>query len=189
MSRVVAFARAPLVLVGAAFALFASACEGTYDAAPLERVDAGTPICTVCGDCEEAFAVVERKHLVRPIAYPDYPPAGGPHDPCWAPWGVHETPVATARWVHNLEHGGIVYLYQPDDIDPGDLAELTRFVEEHGRTLVAPAPELTTTFAALAWGYRLLSSCFDIAATEQFRNERFARAPENIDGNPPANCR
>jgi hypothetical protein len=27
-------------------------------------------------------------------------------------WGVHDTPVIGDRWVHDLEHGGIVVLYK-----------------------------------------------------------------------------
>jgi hypothetical protein len=174
----------------AILALLAAACDkGPVDAAPLEKIDAGAPICTECGDCEEAFAVTDRRHYVRPVVYPDYPPAGGPHDPCWADWGVHDAPIPTERWVHNLEHGGIVYLYDPDAIEEGALSELQRFVSEHNRTLLAPAPDLPTPFAALAWGYRLLSSCVDLAVVEQYWTERFGLSPESADGNPPANCR
>ena len=43
------------------------------------------------------------------------PPSSGQHwgDPMYAPagWGRHMVPVAREAWVHNLEHGGIVMVY------------------------------------------------------------------------------
>jgi hypothetical protein len=38
------------------------------------------------------------------------PPASGPHYPVWAAWGVHDEVVERGLWVHNVEHGGIVFL-------------------------------------------------------------------------------
>lgn len=170
-------------------ALLASACgEDSHRAQPLAEVDGGTPICTVCGDCERAFAVTETTHHDDGIVYPDPPPPGGPHDPCWEPWGVHESPVRTERWVHNLEHGGIVFLYRPGDDGVGGAAELAAFASRHARVLVAPEPALPATFAALAWGHRLLSACFDQVAAEEFFARRFGMGPEDFDDGPPASC-
>src|SRR4051794_21406825 len=78
-----------------------------------------TASCGACGgDCTlEQLEYDQSYHVGGPIDYADRPPAGGPHDPCWAPWGVHSEPVADDHWVHNLEHGGIVYLYCCTDCD------------------------------------------------------------------------
>src|SRR5262249_30025704 len=46
-----------------------------------------------------------------PIAYNHNPPASGNHWPWPAPWGVHTSIVPREWWVHNLEHQGIVLLY------------------------------------------------------------------------------
>ena len=35
------------------------------------------------------------------------------HYPVWARYEEHAAPVARGYWVHNLEHGGIVFLYKP----------------------------------------------------------------------------
>ncbi len=42
------------------------------------------------------------------------PPIGGPHYWVWANWGIHAEVVPRGYWVHNLEHGGVVFLYRPD---------------------------------------------------------------------------
>lgn len=36
----------------------------------------------------------------------------GPHRPLWAAFGEYEF-LPLQRWIHNLEHGGIVALYHP----------------------------------------------------------------------------
>src|SRR5688572_1109535 len=47
-----------------------------------------------------------------PVTYRHYPPASGPH---WSPahsWGVYDDrSIPPEWWVHNLEHGGIVFLF------------------------------------------------------------------------------
>jgi len=101
-------------------------------AACAETRPTGT-VCTTCGDCEEERPVESASHLLGPIDYPDPPPAGGDHNPCWTTWGVHADVVPVERWVHNLEHGGVVYLYREGAApnadagtsDDGTLAELT----------------------------------------------------------------
>src|SRR5260221_8549375 len=69
--------------------------------------DTGAPICTRCDACEDAKCVTSYNHVLGPVSYPDPPPVGGDHYPCWAKWGVHTEVVPPERWVHNLEHGGI----------------------------------------------------------------------------------
>lgn len=46
--------------------------------------------------------------------YKHNPPSSGCHDPVPAQWGVGDpsTPVPSTKFVHNLEHGGIVLLYK-----------------------------------------------------------------------------
>jgi hypothetical protein len=46
-----------------------------------------------------------------PIQYANNPPSSGNHYPAPKPWGVYEQAIAPGYWVHNLEHGGIVVLY------------------------------------------------------------------------------
>src|SRR5438105_14857462 len=73
-----------------------------------------------CGAAEGAFAcgpgvdqrpIEGQMHINPPatISYRDNPPASGNHYPVPAPWGV--STVQREQWVHNLEHGGIVLVY------------------------------------------------------------------------------
>jgi hypothetical protein len=173
----------------AALATLAGCQEDTLHAGAPVPLDGGGSVCTTCGACEQSFIVASSAHVTGMIDYPDYPPPGGPHNPCWAPWGVHQDVVATENWVHNTEHGGIVYLYPVGDAGTASVVELAAFVARSPRTLLTAAPELTTAFAAVAWGHRLVSPCVDEAAAEAFYAEHLDHGPESIPDEPPSSCR
>jgi hypothetical protein len=42
------------------------------------------------------------------------PPVSGEHYDLWARWQIHTDPVPRGFWVHNMEHGAVVFLYRPD---------------------------------------------------------------------------
>ena len=127
-------------------------------------------------------------HVTGKIAYASEPPAGGSHNPCWTRWGVHEEPAQVERWVHNLEHGGVVFLYDcPDGCD--DAVELLQsLVGKRQHALLTPYVHLPARFAVVSWGYRLVSECFDLAAFEAFYEAHVDRAPESITAGPSTGC-
>lgn len=152
-------------------------------------LDAGEGgVCTACGACEQALPVLGQSHVDGPIAYPDPPPVGGDHNQCWYRWGRFEQPVPDERWVHNLEHGGVVFLYDCADGCGEQLAELAALAARNPRTVLTPYAELPTRFGVVAWGWRLLSDCLDGAAFQAFYDAHFDHAPESIDAPPPAGC-
>ncbi len=150
-----------------------------------------TDNCAGCGgDCMlETFEITNRQHTLADVDYDTLPPPGGPHDPCWVPWRVYDRAIRTERWVHNLEHGGLVFLYNCPEGCVDDVEELTAFVESlpPGRAVLAPYAEMDRRVAALAWGARLLTDCVDTTALRAFYDESVGRAPENITQDP-AGC-
>lgn len=147
--------------------------------------------CESCGvECRvETVAETTRDHVSTPVDYADVPPTNGDHNPCWAEWGVHDEEVPDEQWVHNLEHGGVVFLYRcPEGCDE-DVASLTDWADtlDPGRWVVSPYSLMTWSFAAVAWDHRLLLGCLDLDAFEGFYNDHMGRAPEDtIDD--PAGC-
>lgn len=94
--------------------------------------------------------------------------------------GVHEEPVAPELWVHNLEHGVVVFLHNcPDGCDEevDQLSEIAN--EERPFSLVTAYSDLPARFAAVAWGYRLVTDCFDRDTFEAFYVEHADRAVES----------
>ena len=136
-------------------------------------------------------------HVLGTIDYPDPPPVGGDHNPCWAKWGVHDDVVAPENWVHNLEHGGVIFLYRSSSgaspvgdagtMDTGAVSRIDAVVRLLPRTLSTEYAALPKAFAVVAWGHRLVSDCFDEKAAEDFYAEHFNQAPEDIPDDPTCN--
>jgi hypothetical protein len=155
----------------------------TWPDAGTTPVDGG--ICTSSGDCEEIYPVSSRAHVPEPVDYPDRPPAGGPHSACWTWWGVHSDPVPDERFVHNQEHGGVIFVYHCPDGCPAEQAALEGLVDGRPYAVVVPYDEMTAKYAVLAWGYRLVTDTFDLDAFEAFYDEHVDRGPEKFPPPPP----
>lgn len=178
-------------------------CAGGYlnsdagNACPLSCSAAVTPI------PEEGVSHVP---LCTVLSYQHDPPASGPHWLNPAPWGVHDWVVPRSWWVHNLEHGGVVLLYNCPGGDggtpitscdggvtppspngcPAEIAQLAQLYWNHPldqwsevRILVTGDPLLPTRFAAIAWDWTLSSDTLDVAAVQCFIDARYGRGPEN----------
>ena len=92
------------------------------------------------------------------ITYQEYPPSSGKHWPVWAPWGIYRDAVPEEVFVHNLEHGGIVILYNcatpcPDLVRQLDetWAALPKSKFGHVKVVVSPNPRVKGRLALLAW--------------------------------------
>jgi len=127
-------------------------------------------------------------HVNGPLDYPDKPPVGGHHNPCWARWGVYDKELASERWVHNLEHGGVVFLFRCDDGCASERAAMASIVNGNPQAILTPYAALPTRFAVVAWGVRITSECFDSARFQRFYDEHVGRGPEQIASNPPDSC-
>lgn len=138
--------------------------------------------------CEETVAISSGQHVAGLVIDTDPPPAGGPHDPCWADYGVYSDELPAANWVHNLEHGAIVLLYHCPNGCDDDIADLAQFTQDHPRTLLTPYSPMSARFAAIAWGHRLLMECLDLQAIQAFYDAHFDMARESVASGKPAEC-
>jgi hypothetical protein len=137
-----------------------------------------------------------------PVRYMSNPPASGTHWPAPHPWGNFPESIPREWWVHNLEHGGIVFLFQcpgtePDDAgappDGGfpwacpaetdvlrslhDELPLDKFGEV--RVLVTGDPLAPHAVSAVAWDWLYQSDTVDRAALACFRDARYGQGPED----------
>ena len=94
------------------------------------------------------------EHGSGPIAYPQSPPVGGPHDPVWQNCGTYEQPIRSENAVHSLEHGAVWIAYQPN-LPAEAVARLKELARERSYILLAPYPDLPTPIVATAWGAQL----------------------------------
>ena len=148
----------------------------------------------LCIECEQTCSVeslpsADSSH-VEGAVYTDHPPAGGDHDPCWAPFGVHETEVNDYNFVHNLEHGAVVFLHNCLPGCAAEVAELESMASAlpQGTWLVTPYAALDTKFGAVSWAWRFQTECFDAADMQSFYDEHVGNAPENVRSEPSESC-
>lgn len=151
-------------------------------------VISSTPCASCGGDClVEELAYEARYHTEEPVDYADRPPAGGPHNPCWTTFGVHAEPVPDDNWVHNLEHGAVVFLYQVSEAT--EVAALTDLAEEKATfVVVTPYTDMESRFAAVAWGFRMTAGCYEHDAWSAFYDAHVDHGPESISGDPGPSC-
>src|SRR4051812_33336752 len=121
------------------------------------------PVCA-CAPAVDSPAFEGATHVPEPthVDYRANPPASGNHWPMWQlPWQPYPQGLPRERWVHNLEHGGIVLLYNcPEGCD----AEVDQLIALRNgrqpdqfnevRILIVPDTEMPHRFAAVAWTYR-----------------------------------
>jgi hypothetical protein len=152
--------------------------------------DGGGPCVFACGAGVDQPPLEPAIHVAEPtmVTYQANPPASGMHWPMWQePWGAYPNGLPRERWVHNLEHGGVVLLYHCptgcDDVVPALTALLNatppdRFNEV--RILITPDSLMPRKVAAVAWGFRWQGDAVDANAIRCFIDARYDRAPESL---------
>jgi len=130
-----------------------------------------------------------------PVEYNSRPPTSGPHYAAWYPsYGVLTETVDPRTWVHNLEHGAVVLLYNCPGGASGcpDLVQQIR--ELHNslprgrnakagvpRMLALPYADMDSRIAVVAWGWLLELDQFDAAQITRFYDARIDRGPECVN--------
>src|SRR5262249_21967706 len=73
---------------------------------------------------ERSYPLLDAPHVtdIASIHYNSSPPSSGPAGPQWLRPGVYPQPQPRCNWIHNLEHGYVVLLYNcptgcPDIVD------------------------------------------------------------------------
>ena len=126
-------------------------------------------------------------HYNNPIGlcYDQNPPSSGPHRSMWGRWGEYEY-MPPQRYIHNLEHGGITFLYNPciseDLIDSLRLLACS-FPDDDGgpfRWILTPYVDLPTNFAVIAWEWSYSNNCFEASSINSFIEEHYRNAPEDF---------
>ncbi len=151
-----------------------------------------------CGARARRVAALPGTHVdpdAGPIEWLTNPPSSGSHFGNWARWGAWPD-LARGNWVHNLEHGGVAFLYRCTTapcaatrdalltvmnglpLDPAcmpDDAAPTRV-----RVVITNDNLITTPIAAAAWGAVYEATCVDAASLRQFVAMFAGHAPEDF---------
>jgi len=149
-----------------------------------------------CKAVPNAFSGLSRLHIdtCSAITYPDNPPAGGNHYQVWAAYQSFSFAVPRGFWVHNLEHGAVVYSYNCPDGCPDEVADVEALinalpvdeackVDEPRRVVLTPDPLLDVRWGISSWGHTLRADCVDDERFRQFYLNHFGQSPEPVCGN------
>lgn len=159
-------------LVALAAALIAAACGGgsgsDFDDPRLQQFN-------------DALTTPGQPHVSGPVAYPTTPPYGGPHDAVLVRCGVYREAQPFTGMVHTMEHGAVIWYYQPDLFNPEEVSALRRLASElfngGARLVLTPSRELRAPIVLASWG-RLL-------ALQQFEEETVRAYVAAFDGQGP----
>jgi len=135
-----------------------------------------------------------RGHVTEgnPIEYQHYPPTSGSHYPTPARWGTIGTPqqpLPEGRFIHNLEHGGIVVLYNCPGGCPDLVQQLQEVVTRTGpkdkygdiKMVMTPYSRgMDHKIALLAWDYIDSFDAFDRDRIIRFYDAHVDRGPEDV---------
>lgn len=160
-------------------------------AQPLEvtAIDAG------CAIAVESWAPGAGVHVPvgTDLSWPSNPPCGGAHYPVWAAFQEFTSPVPRGYYVHDLEHGAVVLLYNCALV-AGDCAPFLDALRQAAaalpddpkcgggvrvRTVLSPDPLLADPLAAASWGFVYRAQCVDLPSLKAFAAAHYAHAPED----------
>jgi hypothetical protein len=128
------------------------------------------------------------------VTYSSNPPAGGPHYPVWAAYREFDHPLDRRNYVHDEEHGGVVFLYNCPQGCPEVLDGLRQVIaslpddplctaEKSGvrvRAVLTPDPLLDVPVAAAAWGHTYKAECFDSSSLRAFALANYGHGREAL---------
>ena len=150
----------------------------------------------VGGNCNAVSTTVsglKQNHIdvCSAVDYPDNPPAGGKHYSVWAAFESYPFAVPRGFWVHDLEHGAVVYSYNCAPDCPDEVATVQALIDAlpsdpscsgdpARRVVLTPDPLLDVRWGLSAWGHTLRADCVDAQRFTQFYRNHFGLGPEQV---------
>jgi hypothetical protein len=112
------------------------------------------------------------------------PPHSGVHLPRWErERGEHTEPIPRGNWIHNLEHGWVVLLYNCPEGCDAELQVLRDVVAQRPdtRLLLTPDPDLDAPrFAAVSWTWVYETDAPNLETLLCFADQHHRQAPEDV---------
>ncbi|MGI8462533.1 MAG: DUF3105 domain-containing protein [Solirubrobacterales bacterium] len=115
--------------------------------------------------------------------YDTAPPTSGSHDAVPLADGAYLDTPQPRYFVHSLEHGRVVILYQPDLPEEDQLALKGAFEEDPDGMILTPYPDMPYQVAAAAWTNFVGCGLYDggvLDVVRSFRDEFRGNGPEAV---------
>jgi hypothetical protein len=116
---------------------------------------------------------------LAPPEYSSAPGTSGPHAGASTPCGVFRQEIPEMFNIHALEHGVVIFYYQPDRLSTDERAQLESLARElDTHVIVMPFENMEETMALVAWGKLARLDVFDLEAARAFWGEFAQLGPE-----------
>jgi hypothetical protein len=109
------------------------------------------------------------------VEYGSDPPTSGPHQAGPTVEGVVDDAIPRPVQVGILEGGSVLLQHDPE-LPAGDLADLEALGGPG--VVVAPNPDLPAPVVATAWTYKRTCDAVDVAALQEFVEQRSGKGPD-----------
>lgn len=103
---------------------------------------------------------------------------GGDHCGSTLSCRKYDVPQKKCSWLHNLEHGHAVLLYNCPNGCQAEVEQAERLRTAKGRRLMAPDPSLPAKFFVAVWGFGWKGDALDTVAAEYVLAQQDKEAPE-----------
>lgn len=201
--------RAAALVIGSTLAVVVSACGSSSEGSGTDG-SPSQPVGT-CNSVTQQHAIAGYTHVpvCSPVSYGTNPPSSGNHYPIWAAYQSYTNDLPEGFWVHNLEHGAVVFSYNCPSGCASDIAAAQALIDAlpddaqcdpsagdaRVRMVMTPDPGLDVKFAASSWGWTLRADCFDPVTFGAFVQAHYAQGREaicgqgeNLSSGIPASC-
>lgn len=166
-----------LVLALGAFALSQGTVGCSADAPPAGSGVAFGSVTAIEGELRHALVPGFHRPQGSTITWATNPPSSGDHCESWGQWATYPTsnPLLRCNYVHNLEHGGVVLLYNCPAGCPDTVKALERLIGQAPadpdcgtakRIILTSDPMLDSVIAASAWGFTWKADTWSDAAAD-----------------------
>lgn len=157
---------------------------------PLEETDLEDAAAAAGCDLRQDLADEGNSHLSPGSPVPDYktsPPTSGDHiqPPLQLADGAYLDPPSPLNFVHSMEHGRMLIMYQPDLPEAAQLELRGLYDTMYSGTLLFPFADMPYEVAVTTWrnllGCKTYQGAKTIDAIRDFGNEHWGTGPEGVD--------
>jgi hypothetical protein len=122
-----------------------------------------------------------------PLTFRANPPSSGTHYGSWTRPGLYTEAQDPGNWVHSLEHGYVVILYNCPSGCPETVAQLRDLYSSapksnkynYQKLVITPYTDMENQITAVAWGRKMELDGFDRQALSEFYRAYLDRGPED----------
>lgn len=136
---------------------------------------------------DDAFTTPGQQHL--PVGtvfsnYPTLPPYAGPHWEVPSRCGIYDQQQPIEAMVHSMEHGVVIFYFQPDLFRADEVAEMrvvaSGLLRDGLRLIMTPNRQIDSAVVMTSWSRILPLNNFEPETVEAFAAAFDNKAPEDF---------